>query len=383
MDCERFDKNSMDLLYGELDELSEAATLRHLHHCTRCRGIWGHLRTTRELSQLPQEEPPSGLAARILDAERLAHQSLPLGERFSRTVSVLAGYAMRPQLAMAVLLALMVGSGLIFVRGQPTGSSADGIRVVERGAPSGELPGKRAGSKTLVFSGDTEQQARSSLGDDLEEPDGDLPSRHAQTPISDEENRLRQRAAYADAMTAYQQGRYAEAERLFSEVASAGGEQAASAALHEGHAARNGSGCQRAAAIYDAIASKHLGSTIAAEASWHAASCYRAMGQQSRAIAHYQLLAASGAFADRARQALSELVPPTATAASTATAPSAGTAGKPAGSSPAVAPAALPATATETTPSVTQATSDPQTAKTGGAKPSEAGDPAESDSTSP
>ena len=69
MDCERFDRTTMDLLYGELDELSEAAAMRHLHHCTRCRDIWGHLRTTKDLAALPQEPPPDGLFTDILAAE--------------------------------------------------------------------------------------------------------------------------------------------------------------------------------------------------------------------------------------------------------------------------------------------------------------------------
>lgn len=303
MDCERFDTNSMGLLYGELDELSEAATLRHLHHCTRCRGIWGHLRTTRELAQLPQEDPPEDLTERIIQAEKIAHQSLPMRERFSRTVSVLADYAMRPQLAMAALLVLMVGSSLIFVRGTPSGATSDGMRVVERGVPSNEAP--QAKGKTMIFSGDPEGRSRPRAEED-EDAESEEPTQLKKRG-TDEEVRKRQRAAYSDAMTAYQQGRYAEAERLFSEVASTGGEQAASAALHEGHAARNGSGCQRAAAIYDAIASRQGGGTISYEASWHAASCYRAMGQNERAVAHYKKLAGHGAFADRALQALTEL----------------------------------------------------------------------------
>ncbi len=305
MDCERFDRNSMNLLYGELDELSEAATLRHLHHCTRCREIWGHLRTTREIAQPPQIEPPNDLAARIIAAEREAHRNLPLRERFSRTVSVLAGYAMRPQLAMAALLVLMVGSGLIFVRARPTSGNSDGMRVVERGMPSVDHPEKPQTDEMLVFGGEpdplmegsVEEQAAAGSEDDI----------HSVTPA--DEHRRREHAAYGDAMAAYQQGRYAEAERLFSEVASTGGEQAASAALHEGHAARNGSGCQRAAAIYDSVAQRQGATTIGDEASWHAASCYRAMGHTAQALSHYRKLSSRGAFSERAKQALTELSP--------------------------------------------------------------------------
>lgn len=307
MDCERFDKNSMDLLYGELDELSEAATMRHLHHCTRCRGIWGHLRTTRELSALPLEDPGDELLVRIVEAEKLAHASLPIRERFSRTVSVLAGYAMRPQLTMAALLVLMVGSSLIFVRVRPSGHLSEDVRVVERGIPSSEGASSTARRGSHEFAADPDGSQRLGAPDDDDPESADLPS--GQSKARKEDAEKRQRTTYADAMTAYQHGRYAEAERLFSEVASAGGSQAASAALHEGHAARNGSGCQRAAAIYDSIATAKAGGTIASEAAWHAASCYRAMGQTERAAAHYKNLAASRAFSARALQALVELEP--------------------------------------------------------------------------
>lgn len=298
MDCERFDKSTMDLLYGELDELSAAAALRHLHHCTRCRDIWGHLRTTRELSEIPLEEPPADLFAAILAAEENAHKSFPVRERMSRAISVLAGYAMRPQLAMAALLLLMIGSSLIFIRSDPSESGQ--VSVTELGTPYAEPMAESAGSeKALVFEGNTEAKLDAQTDDEKDA---------ARLGAAENgENPANERETYSDAMAAYQEGRYAEAERLFSEVASGGGELAASGALHEGHAARNGSGCQRAAALYDAVAARFAGGTLADEASWHAASCYRAMGQLKRASAHYVALKDRPAFASRAQTALSEI----------------------------------------------------------------------------
>lgn len=299
MDCERFDKSTMDLLYGELDELSAAAALRHLHHCTRCRDIWGHLRTTRELSEIPLEEPPADLFDAILAAEENAHKSFPVRERMSRAISVLAGYAMRPQLAMAALLLLMIGSSLIFIRSDPSESGQ--VLVTELGTPYAEPPSETPGSeKALVFEGNTEAKTKGAQTDDEKDA-----ARIGATENDD--NPATERETYSDAMAAYQEGRYAEAERLFSEVASSGGELSASGALHEGHAARNGSGCQRAAALYDAVAARFAGGTLADEASWHAASCYRAMGQLKRASAHYIALKDRPAFASRAQTALSEI----------------------------------------------------------------------------
>ncbi len=302
MDCERFDRTTMDLLYGELDELSEAAAMRHLHHCTRCRDIWGHLRTTKDLAALPQEPPPDGLFTDILAAEQSAHRDLPARERFSRAISVLAGYAMRPQLAMAALLLLMIGSSLVFVRATPR--PGEHVSVTERGVPFNEpTVTRKAAEAPLVYEGEVDApvvEASKAASVRTTEDSGEGKGEPAPTE-------QHTRRTYNDAMLAYQEGRYAEAERLFSEVASSGSEQSASAALHEGHAARNGSGCQRAAGLYDGVAANHAGGTVADEALWHAASCYRAMGQDARARAHYHALLERPAFASRARSALEEV----------------------------------------------------------------------------
>lgn len=303
MDCEKFDTVTMDLLYGELDELSEAAALRHLHHCTRCRELWGHLRTTRELSEIPQEEPPVDLFEAVMTAERNATKTLPFRERASRVISILAEYAMRPQLAMAALLLLMIGSSLIFVRTGPTDRGQ--VKVTELGTPTSEGTAQAtAQDEALVFDGERAPSARPS-------EDGDATERVAgmeETFEREESKRSRSGGdTYREAMAAYQEGRYAEAERLFSDVASQGDERAASAALHEGHAARNGSGCQRAAALYDSVAARFEGGTVADEASWHAATCYRAMGQLRRAAAHYTQLQKRPAYSARAEKALSEI----------------------------------------------------------------------------
>ena len=119
MDCEKFDRIVLDLLYDELDELTTAATRRHMEHCARCRAIGSGLRATREVGALPLVEPPEGLEQRILRAEEQATHLLPIGKRLGRGLSLLASYAMRPQVSMAALLMLMIGSSLFFLRAQP------------------------------------------------------------------------------------------------------------------------------------------------------------------------------------------------------------------------------------------------------------------------
>lgn len=347
MDCEKFDTVTMDLLYGELDELSEAAALRHLHHCTRCRDIWGHLRTTRELADIPLDEPPADLFESIISAERNATKTLPFRERASRVISIMAEYAMRPQLAMAALLLLMIGSSLIFVRTGPTDRGQ--ISVTELGTPTSEgVVRTEAGKEALVFEGDPAASARLSdvaahLSDGSK---GNAPGKaEEESSGSAKQSPGSLSQTYRDAMTAYQEGRYAEAERLFSDVASEDDERAASAALHEGHAARNGSGCQRAAALYDAVAERFQGGTVGDEASWHAATCYRAMGQLKRAAAHYTRLKARPAYASRAEKALTEIDAMMVAAASTEQAASGPTTEGAATATPAATKATPPADA--------------------------------------
>lgn len=354
MNCERFDKLDVDLLYEELDELTLAAVQRHLAHCTRCQELYGQLRATRDLAQVPLVEPPLGLFDRIIEDERRARRDLPFGARMGRAMSQLADYAMRPQLAMAALLLLMIGSGLVFVRTKPT--FEDRVAVTELGAPR-VLPEAADASARLsresdevLFDEERAEQKRS---------EGASRSAEASAPVAP--------ATYAEALAAYESGRYAEAEHAFSEVVATGGEKAPSAALLEAHAARNGSGCQRAAGLYDAVASRYAGTTVADEAMWSAAGCYRMIGQTDRARAHYQALLDRAAFASRAQASLDELGQATAVAAKEASAAATGPNPEPAPADAGVASAKATADSDATSAAAaapsTKATKAPAAAK--------------------
>src|SRR5258705_1580435 len=136
MDCEKFDQVIIDAVYDELDELTLAAAKRHTDSCKHCQAAWSGLRATRKIGILPLVEAPAGLEPRILQAAREAHRNLPWPKRVGRAVAWAGSYAMRPQMAMAALLLLMVGSSIIFVRAKPDRSGAlSRISVTERGVP--------------------------------------------------------------------------------------------------------------------------------------------------------------------------------------------------------------------------------------------------------
>ena len=333
MDCEKFDRIVLDLLYEELDELTSAAAKRHMEHCSRCRSIGSGLRATREVGILPLISAPAGLEERILEAERVARTELPLRQRVGRAVSVLAGYAMRPQLAMAAVLLLMIGASLILLRARP--GDRDSVQVTERGVPENE--GESVAIVPLAEkppSSDPSRgaQAHGALEDQVEarrdRAKSEAPAQAAAPGRAEEPAPTPVAAApaasaagsdlaadptgsgdsdYDGAMAAYRGGRFTEAEKLFDEVAQGGGTNAASASLFAAQAARSGSGCANATERFDKVNSRYPGSNIGNEAAWQAADCYRSLGQNDRARRNYQALLAAPAYAERAQRAMDEL----------------------------------------------------------------------------
>lgn len=311
MDCEKFDRVMLDLFYQELDELTTAAAQRHTEHCTRCRAISSSLRATRDVGALPLVDPPEGLEQRILIAERRARTELPAKQRFGRAISVLAGYAMRPQLAMAALLLLVIGSSLLLLRGRP--GQQQNLLVTERGVPESEAEtvaivplreprdserealdarGERAGTRPLT------ERSASPTTHAAPDPNGD-PEAASRATESDR--------AYEEALTLYRDRKYEEAQGRFEAIAGRGGERAASAALYAAQSARARSGCPSAALLFEQVHQRFGESASGKEAAWQAAGCYRSLGDFERARLHYQALLHSPGFADRAQAALASL----------------------------------------------------------------------------
>jgi hypothetical protein len=295
MDCERFERVVLELLYDELDELTAASARRHLEHCARCQAIAAGLRATREVGALPLVDPPEGLELRILEAERNARSRLPLRQRVGRAVSVLAGYAMRPQLAMAALLLLAIGSSLIFLRGRP--GDRETVQVTERGS-EGEsdtvailpVPAAPAPEAQPLAS----SAAQSKAGE---------PKAVGLGVVSEAEGD----SAYDSAKASFRDGRYGEARRQFEEVAARGGSQAAEAALFAAQSAKNGESCAVAVALFDQVAARYPGTRPGYEATWSAANCYETLGDLERARRSYQALLDDPDYGERAKNQLAQL----------------------------------------------------------------------------
>jgi TolA-binding protein len=116
--------------------------------------------------------------------------------------------------------------------------------------------------------------------------------------------------AFDDAMHAYKQGQYADAEQRFDAVARSSDPGAASAELYAARAAQRSSGCGSAVERFESVATRHSGTEIGHEASWLAAECHRQLGSPDRAATTYRELLDAPGYGDKAKRALAAMSQP-------------------------------------------------------------------------
>jgi TolA-binding protein len=142
MDCDKFEATMLDELYGELDELTLAASRRHVGGCARCGALMAGLRATRKLVTLPVLAPSAGFEGRLLSAVEAAEKATKPTFNFARLISLAGTWAMRPQTAMAAVLLLMVGTSSVFLSRKVTSSTSSAssaftsFTVTENGVPA-------------------------------------------------------------------------------------------------------------------------------------------------------------------------------------------------------------------------------------------------------
>jgi hypothetical protein len=164
MDCEKFDEQVMDALYGELPELTEAALRRHVESCARCGPAYASLKAAKDGAALTLEEPSVELEQRILAAEKTAYGRAPWHRKVVRAAAWAGSHAMRPQLAMAALFMFVIGSSLLLLRARP-GTVAAPVSVDQQGAP--ELA--RAEKNKDAAEGDARPAARAAAGNERDD----------------------------------------------------------------------------------------------------------------------------------------------------------------------------------------------------------------------
>jgi len=265
MDCQKFDLVVMDALYEELDELTYAALRRHVEACSRCAEIWNGLRATREAAVLPIEQPSEALEARILAAVSVAQRTTPWHRKALRALAWAGSHAMRPQLAMAALFVLVIGSSLLLLRAKPGTVGTSPVRVTEHGVPVPDQNEVAAQAPPPV-------------------PAAAPAAAPAQAP-ADEAGR---RSGDATEKREAQKGDDAQK------------------ALADARAVRDQSGCGSAVRLYDEVGARFPGTPQAADAMWEAAQCQKNLGNGDKARELLLTLRSRDGYKERAEEALRE-----------------------------------------------------------------------------
>jgi hypothetical protein len=313
MDSDKFDRVVLDLLYGELDELTTAAAKRHMDQSARARDIYAHFRATRQLGVLPPHPPPANFETLVLAGEARILSELPLPQRIGRLVSRLAGYAMRPQLIMGALLLLMIGSSLMFLRARPGLHTA--VQVTERGAPEADadlvLPLGASQRDTSAAPLNLNLDAAGPAAANAE------PERQSGEASGFAADGRRTNAGvdagaegvdpFDQAVQVFRAGGYAEAQRLFERLSKTNGKHSAEAALYSVRATRNLSGCAAALPGFERVQLRYAGSMSAHEAAFRAAACQEQLGNFAAARQGYESLRHIAAFSQRSERALEVL----------------------------------------------------------------------------
>jgi len=281
MDCEKFDQHVIDELYDELDEVTHAALKRHVEGCSRCAAILSGLRATRDVGVLPIEEPSDDLEARILDAVVVAQKKAPWPRKVLRGLAWAGSHAMRPQLAMAALFFLVIGSSLLLLRAKPGTGGFAPVRVTERGAPGPEADSPITAAAATAVATVTPPPMIAAAPAATASPGA---AAEGQRAPSDSGSALKDKAA---------------------ETATRSAEKdAAKLALTDARTVRDGAGCAAAVSKYDEIGARFPGTGAAADAMWEAATCYRSMGDAAKARELYLALESVGGYRQRAEQEL-------------------------------------------------------------------------------
>jgi len=300
MDQEKFDQHLMDYLFDELDEVTTAAMKRKIESDAECRELVAGLRATIEVAQLPFEEPDGDLEERILAAADLAQHGEPWHKKMLRSLSWAGSWAMRPQLAMAALLMLVIGSSVLLMRARP-GSVAVTPNKDEppavAAAPVDEAP---ASETTELEPAETEPEQ---VAADEDRKAEDSPEATASVEASAEPQAV---ASFEEAKALYKDTKYGEAQVAFNQIAASGGANASTAALFEARAVRAQSGCSGAVSYYHKVRANHGGTPAADDATWELADCLRQLGKTDEATKYFALLADNDAYKERVAHELSK-----------------------------------------------------------------------------
>jgi TolA-binding protein len=357
VDCEKLDALAMELVYDELDARTAEEARLHLLGCTRCAGVVERLRGgLRAAEALPLEPPSSLLEARILAASSAARAPVPWFRRASRAMAVAGTWAMRPQIAMAAVVVLMIGTSAVLLR-RSSPTAAQRTRVTDEGTPIATLDQPAEGAPAVVAARPGSPPKLDSLGG-LEdgkkkrkaaaESDKDRGEAADDESVALEEKVTAQSgakggkeaadgiaappsaaasanavgasaASYDDAMAAYKASRWEDAQRGFDGAASAG-VKPSSSLLYAARSLRAQGKCTDALVRFRKVVDGYPGTSDAANAALEGGECARTNGDTSTARSLFEKAKESATTRARAETAIASLDAPKAKAAGPAAA---------------------------------------------------------------
>jgi hypothetical protein len=306
MDQEKFDQHLMDYLFDELDEVTSAAMKRKIESDADCRELALGLRATLEVAHLPVEQPSDDFEERILAAASLAQEGEPWSRKLLRGLWWAGSHAMRPQLAMAAMLVLVVGSSLLLLRVR-SGAVAVSLTKDEGSVAAGPSPEHAPAPATQQDPSLSQSPVGSS--DKVTSPEAASATtatakpRAAASgaPLSEEQLAIIDKEFDAG-MASYNSGDHLGAQRQFASIKGTKSPRAGSAALYEARAVRASAGCKAAVPYYNAVRS--MGGGMAADATWEQADCHRILGEAAQARTLYLTLEGNKSYSARVAKEL-------------------------------------------------------------------------------
>ncbi len=163
--CEQFQEHCIEYLYGEkLDDHLSSEIKLHRLECIECNAKVNSIETIRNQAKNLLIDPVI-LAHEEFLLKNLKPTSPRLGmkRRFLKFISLMGSYVMQPQLAMGMILVLVVGSSLLFLRKKHDGNTSfsESPRLQDKGTPvvanSNEMASKASPTKMDAMGNDGEK----------------------------------------------------------------------------------------------------------------------------------------------------------------------------------------------------------------------------------
>jgi tetratricopeptide (TPR) repeat protein len=287
MDKDKFDQHLMDYLFDELDEVTSAAMKRKIESDAECRELVAGLRATIEVAQLPLEEPSDELEGNILTAAALASQGEPWTRKLLRSLSWAGSHAMRPQLAMAAILMLVLGSSILLLRARPgavgVAASKDTATAAPLTTPMPEAPADDAQPEALAQADAVASTPPSAPPRQAASAGADVAADESAATPEDAERLASLDEEYDRGLANSRAGRHVEAQKNFAAVSQSKSPKAASAGLAEARAVRAHSGPGPAIAYYRRVVERFPGTAAAADAIWDLGDSYNILGDIEQA----------------------------------------------------------------------------------------------------